>query len=64
MAVVCRECRRPKGHGHKMDCGRSYSRRNEMWIDSVSNRPVTDVTYDFGSDSSSSTSSDSGSCGE
>lgn len=36
MAVVCKQCRRPKGHGHKMDCGSSYSRRNEVWVDNVS----------------------------
>lgn len=69
MTVVCRQCRRPKGHGHKMDCGSSYSRRNEVWVDNASGFVVAQ-SGDFldqalnGCDTSSS-SSDSGSssCG-
>lgn len=71
MATVCRQCRRPKGHGHKMDCSSSYSRRNEVWVDNVSGFVVSQ-SGDFldqslngpdtsSYDSGSSSSSDSGS---
>lgn len=67
MAIVCKQCRRPKGHGHKMDCGSSYSRRNEVWVDNVSGFVVAqsgdflDQVLNGSSDTGSSSSYDSGS---
>ncbi len=64
MAIVCRECRRPKGHGHKMDCGRSYSRKNEVWVDNVSGFVVAQSGDFLDQALHGDNSSDSGSCGE
>lgn len=62
MAIVCQECRRTKSAGHKFSCTRGKYRANETWVDSFSNRVVTDVTGFIDTSSSCDTSSsDSGS---
>jgi len=58
MAVVCKECRRLKGSGHKFSCTRSKYKATETWVDSVTNRVIQDVTGSKDTDSSGDTSSE------
>lgn len=61
MAIVCQECRRTKGAGHKFSCTRNRSRTNETWVDSTSNRVIQDVTGFIASISDTSSSCDTSS---
>ena len=66
MEIICRACRRNKSLGHKRDCPYAVRKSGEVWIDSFSNRIVTDVPFDYGSSSNDCTNShdtsSSGSC--
>lgn len=65
MAIVCKECRRSKRAGHKLSCSKRRYQVPEVWVDSISNRVVTDVTEIFGTDSKTgwvSQDSSDGSC--